>query len=42
MVNGKMNVIKEGCKKNSKALKLANKARKKHKYGTRRVPKTKS
>ena len=36
------NILKEGCKKNSKALKLANKFRKKHKYGTRRVPKTKS
>lgn len=34
-------ILKEGCKKTSKALKLANKARKKHGYGTRRVPKTK-
>ena len=33
------NILKEGCKKNSKALKLANKAKKKHGHGTRRVPK---
>lgn len=34
------NILKEDCKKNSKALKLANKAKKKHGYGTRRIPKT--
>lgn len=33
------NILKSGCNKTSKALKLANVARKKHKYGTRRVPK---
>ena len=35
-------ILKEGCKKNSKALRLANKARKKHGHGTRRVPKHQS
>lgn len=35
------NILTEGCKDTSKALKLAKQARKKHKYGTRRVPKTK-
>lgn len=35
------NILEEGCKPNSKALRLAKKARKKHKFGTRRVPKTK-
>ena len=35
-------ILKEGCKKNSKALRLANKARKKHGQGTRRVPKHQS
>jgi len=34
-------ILEEGCKPNSKALRLAKKARKKHKFGTRRVPKTK-
>lgn len=34
------NILKEGCKPNSKALKLANKSRKKHKFGQRKVPKT--
>ena len=32
-------ILEEGCKKNSKALTLAKKARKKHGHGTRRVPK---
>lgn len=32
-------ILKKGCKKTSKALKLADKARKKHGYGTRKVPK---
>lgn len=32
-------ILKKGCKKNSKALKLANKSRKKHNFGQRRVPK---
>lgn len=31
-------ILKEGCKTNSKALRLAKKAKKKHGYGTRRVP----
>ena len=35
------NILVEGCKATSKALKLAKQSRKKHKYGTRRVPKTK-
>ena len=35
------NILKEGCKKNSKALKLAKLARKKHGYGTRKVKKVK-
>lgn len=34
------NILKEGCKPNSKALKLANKSRKKHNFGQRKVPKT--
>lgn len=34
-------ILEEGCKKNSKALRLAKRARKKHGHGTRRVPKTK-
>lgn len=34
------NILKEGCKPHSKALKLANKSRKKHKFGQRKVPKT--
>jgi hypothetical protein len=34
-------ILEEGCKKNSKALRLAKNARKKHGHGTRRVPKTK-
>ena len=33
------NILEEGCKPNSKALKLAKKARRKHGHGTRRVPK---
>lgn len=33
-------ILKEGCKANSKALRLAKKARKKHGFGTRKVPKT--
>ncbi len=32
-------ILEEGCKPDSKALKLAKKARKKHGYGTRKVPK---
>ena len=35
------NILDEGCKKNSKALKLANESRKKHGHGTRKVPKIK-
>jgi hypothetical protein len=31
-------ILKEGCKKNSKALKLAKKSRKKHGYGKRKAP----
>tara|TARA_B110001469_G_scaffold122599_2_gene133496 strand:+ start:669 stop:1175 length:507 start_codon:yes stop_codon:yes gene_type:complete len=34
-------LLKEGCVPSSKALKMAKAARKKYKYGTRRVPKTK-
>lgn len=34
-------ILSKGCKKSSKALKLANKAQKKYKYGTRKVPKIK-
>jgi len=33
------NILEEGCKSNSKALKLAKKAKKKYGHGTRRVPK---
>ena len=33
------NILKEGCSKRSKALKLANIAKKKHGYGTRKAPK---
>jgi len=32
-------ILEKGCKKNSKALRLAKIARKKHRHGTRRVPK---
>lgn len=32
-------ILKRGCKKTSKALKLAESARKKHGHGTRKVPK---
>jgi hypothetical protein len=32
-------ILEKGCKKNSKALRLAKIARKKHGHGTRRVPK---
>ena len=35
------NILEEHCSSNSKALKLAKLARKKHKFGTRRVPKIK-
>jgi len=35
-------VLKEGCKKTSKALKLAKKAKRKHGRGTRKVPKTRA
>jgi hypothetical protein len=35
------NILEEGCKKNSKALKLAKKAKKIHGHGTRKVPKVK-
>lgn len=35
------NILEEGCKSNSKALKLAKKARRKHGHGTRKVPKVK-
>lgn len=34
-------IIKNGCNKTKKAYKLALKARKKHKYGKRKTPKTK-
>ena len=34
------NILEQGCSKNSKALKLAKIARKKHGFGTRRVPRT--
>ena len=34
-------ILEDGCKEDSKALRLAKKARKKHRHGTRRVPKTK-
>jgi len=33
------NILKKGCKPNSRALTMANKARKKYGHGTRRVPK---
>ena len=36
------NILEKGCKVHSKALTLAKKARKKHGYGTRRVPKSKT
>lgn len=36
------NILSDGCKKNSKALKLAKKAKDKHGRGTRRVPKVKA
>lgn len=35
------NILVEGCKKNSKGYKMALSARRKHGFGTRRVPKTK-
>jgi hypothetical protein len=35
------NILENGCKENSKALKLAKLARKKHGYGTRKVAKIK-
>jgi len=35
------NILEKGCNKNSKALKLAKLARKKHGYGTRKVKKIK-
>ena len=34
-------ILEKGCHKTSKALRLAKKSRKKHKYGTRKVPKVK-
>jgi DNA-binding Xre family transcriptional regulator len=34
-------ILEKGCKPESKALTLAKKARKKHGYGTRRIPKVK-
>ena len=34
------NILQKGCRSNRKALRLAKQARKKHGYGTRRVPKT--
>ena len=34
-------ILIKGCNNNSKALRLAKKARKKHKYGQRKIPKTK-
>lgn len=34
-------ILKKGCKSNSPALKLADKSKKKHNHGQRRVPKTK-
>lgn len=34
------NILEEGCRPNSKALYLAKKSRKKHKFGQRKVPKT--
>jgi hypothetical protein len=33
------NILEEGCKKNSKALTMAKKAKRKHGHGTRKVPK---
>lgn len=35
------NILESGCHKRSRALKLAKKAKTKHGYGTRKVPKTK-
>ena len=35
-------ILEKGCKKTSKALKLAKKAKRKHGRGTRKVPKTKA
>jgi len=35
------NILKDGCKKNSKALKLAKTAKKKYGYGTRKTPQIK-
>ncbi len=35
------NILEKGCKKNSKALTLAKKAKRKYGHGTRRVPKVK-
>lgn len=35
------NILKEGCKSNSKAFTLAKRAKKKHGHGTRRIPKVK-
>ena len=34
-------ILKKGCRSNSPALKLADKSKKKHNHGQRRVPKTK-
>jgi DNA-binding Xre family transcriptional regulator len=33
------NILEEGCKKNSKALTMAKKSKRKHGHGTRKVPK---
>ena len=35
------NILKMGCKNNSRALKLAKKSRKKHGYGKRKTPQVK-
>ena len=35
------NILKHGCTRKSRALKMAKKAKKRHGYGTRRVPKQK-
>ena len=35
------NILKKGCKNNSRALKLAKKSRKKHGYGKRKTPQVK-
>lgn len=35
------NILENGCKKNSKALRFAKKSRKKHRYGKRKTPQVK-